>query len=225
MASSPLNTSTTRIPQLDGLRGIAILLVIFWHYYMNGGGNSSPFYEKKLWERLLSLSWSGVDLFFVLSGFLIGGILMEKQKTSNYFRIFYLRRFCRIFPLYFALLFSLGGFLYFCWPPDILAPQSQKNAYYFLTGDFHKVPWWSYPLFLQNFFLTYHNQFDSTWLSVTWSLAIEEQFYLVLPLLIRFIPPSRLPYVLILLIFVAPVFRLFCLYFNILKKSSAFRQG
>src|SRR3954453_12821145 len=92
--SSPVASKKARIPELDGLRGIAVLLVVTWHYFGNDTVHA--------WALPFRLGWSGVDLFFVLSGFLIGGILLENRGTQGYFQCFYGRRFCRIFPLYYA---------------------------------------------------------------------------------------------------------------------------
>src|SRR2546421_9429207 len=91
-----------RIAEIDGLRGLAILLVVFFHYVT---GLSSP--QHPLWHWVSTstgLFWSGVDLFFVLSGFLITGILVDSAQSPKYFKTFYLRRFHRIFPLYFCWL-------------------------------------------------------------------------------------------------------------------------
>ena len=92
-----------RIPQLDGLRGVAIALVVVFHYVNFAVESGAPGWVKLL-IRPTSLGWSGVDLFFVLSGFLIGGILLDARESRNYFRVFYRRRACRILPLYFAFL-------------------------------------------------------------------------------------------------------------------------
>src|SRR5688572_2235793 len=86
-----------RIQQLDGLRGVAILLVLVWHYLPCQIATDSTGFLLVL-RRLFSLTWSGVDLFFVLSGFLITGILLDNRGASNLFRAFYFRRVCRIFP-------------------------------------------------------------------------------------------------------------------------------
>lgn len=87
-----------RIPELDGLRGLAILLVLFYHYI-----ESSPVLPGFL-SVAGRLTWSGVDLFFVLSGFLIGGILLNARESPNYFKAFYVRRAYRILPIYAATL-------------------------------------------------------------------------------------------------------------------------
>ena len=98
----PLNLSG-RIPELDGIRGIAIRMVLIAHFFLvvsrPGSGLAYALVP-------LRLDWSGVDLFFVLSGFLIGGILLDARESSNYFRVFYTRRFFRIVPIYAVLLLS-----------------------------------------------------------------------------------------------------------------------
>src|SRR4051794_27800973 len=106
MATTPTRDSG-RIAELDGLRGVAILLVVLFHYFvqhLQTQPGSLPAYAMKY----LSISWIGVDIFFVLSGYLLGGILMDRRASENYFRVFYLRRALRIFPLYmlFLLLFA-----------------------------------------------------------------------------------------------------------------------
>jgi peptidoglycan/LPS O-acetylase OafA/YrhL len=158
---------------VDGLRGIAILLVLFFHYV-----TSIPAPRYQLWQFLTTSSrlfWSGVDLFFVLSGFLIAGILVDSRGSARFFRTFYLRRFHRIFPLYFGwlALFYLGNYL------DL---DSKLGAEIFRTP----VPLWLYPLFLQNNASLWFNATDLPWMAMSWSLAIEEQFYVFLPCLVRF---------------------------------------
>ena len=97
-----------RIPQLDGVRGLAIILVLIWHYFsMLVYPAESQFLFH--FKQLFNLTWSGVDLFFVLSGFLIAGILVDQKGATNYFQVFYLRRTCRIMPLYFLIFFLYIG--------------------------------------------------------------------------------------------------------------------
>nr|AUN36060.1 O-antigen acetylase [uncultured bacterium] len=177
-----------RIPQLDALRGIAILLVIAWHYLANAEG-VSPGSALAYAQALFRLTWSGVDLFFVLSGFLIGGILLENRTAKNYFRVFYVRRFCRILPLYAVVLVAFYLLPLGTWLKDGAAP------------------WWVYVTFTQNFWMAQTGNFTPNFLNVTWSLAIEEQFYLTLPLIIRLTPPKWLPRVALACAIAAPLLR------------------
>src|ERR1039457_1076220 len=87
-----------RMPELDGLRGIAILLVWTGHYFAAPATGMVSLLNG-YWFRL---GWTGVDLFFVLSGFLIGGILLNVRDSPRYFQTFYARRFFRIIPVYYA---------------------------------------------------------------------------------------------------------------------------
>ena len=88
--------------ELDGVRGLAALLVVYVHLFLRW---VPPTPKPVFWLRTLSgMSWTGVDLFFILSGFLIGGILLRNRESENYYSVFYLRRGFRILPLYFALL-------------------------------------------------------------------------------------------------------------------------
>jgi peptidoglycan/LPS O-acetylase OafA/YrhL len=88
---------SVRVPALDGLRGVAILLVLLRHSFFGLESQSSLLSAFLAAGRL---TWSGVDLFFVLSGFLIGGILLDARKSPRYFSTFYIRRAYRILPLY-----------------------------------------------------------------------------------------------------------------------------
>jgi len=92
--------ATARIPQLDGLRGVAILLVIALHYLNDSEHGSFGSFLYRFGSTF-RLGWVGVDLFFVLSGFLIGGILLDAREAKNYFRTFYIHRFFRILPIYY----------------------------------------------------------------------------------------------------------------------------
>ena len=100
MVANLLNPRVHR-PELDGVRGVAIALVPLWHFTQQ---NPSPAYSLAAYfARLNWLSWSGVDLFFVLSGFLIGGGLLDTRDSPRYFLRFYVRRACRILPVLEAL--------------------------------------------------------------------------------------------------------------------------
>jgi peptidoglycan/LPS O-acetylase OafA/YrhL len=208
MAVTADSRATARIPEWDGIRGLAILLVVFYHYIYgavpdNTGGATG------IIRAAFSLTWSGVDLFFVLSGFLIGGILMNQYGAGNYFKTFYIRRACRIIPLYFAWLIL---FLILAW---VIAPPNSSD---WLATVFNReiphFPRWGYFLFLQNLFTGKTGLFGSPWLSPTWSLAVEEQFYLLLPLLLWFTRPSKRFPVLIFLIALVPALRTYLFLFH-----------
>ena len=91
----------SRIPELDGIRGLAIFSVICFHYISLEGVMPAGSITDRL-HRLVILDGTGVDLFFVLSGFLIGGIRLDVKESPRYFSTFYVRRFFRIIPVYFA---------------------------------------------------------------------------------------------------------------------------
>jgi peptidoglycan/LPS O-acetylase OafA/YrhL len=157
---------------LDGLRGLAILLVVLYHATLFGEANASG----HAWlVALPRFGWSGVDLFFVLSGFLITRILLRERAASNYFGVFYARRVLRIFPLYYLVLA-----VFFLATPDS----------YWLPGASRETLW--YWLYLSNLETALTGAFHHRFLDLTWSLAIEEQFYLIWPLLVRWLAPRRL---------------------------------
>ena len=191
--------NTRRIPELDGLRGLAILLVLIWHY-----GHDANSALGHLWFYYLknstSLFWSGVDLFFVLSGFLIGGILLDARNSPNYFKAFYTRRVFRILPIYAILV----GTFYLCVAAGVPGRIAGSD---WLFGP--TIPWYAYATFTQNIRYAIGESGLPTWLGITWSLAVEEQFYLILPAVIWFVPRRRLPYVLGSAILAAPLLRLF----------------
>jgi peptidoglycan/LPS O-acetylase OafA/YrhL len=181
-----------RVPELDGIRGLAILLVLIWHYVLC---EASP----PLLFRFLNITWSGVELFFVLSGFLIGGILLDHRDAPAYFRAFYVRRACRILPLYYGLLILMAVLL----PIHNRLPIGTASDWLFAG----RAPFWSYFTFTQNLLLAKYQRWGPNFICVTWSLAIEEQFYLVLPLVIRFVPRRVLPFVLMPFLVIAPLTR------------------
>jgi peptidoglycan/LPS O-acetylase OafA/YrhL len=196
-----VNPEPSRVPELDGLRGLAVLSVVCWHYL---AGRMEPALGPvgAVADRALGLSWSGVDLFFVLSGFLIGGILIDNRESPRYFSSFYARRACRILPAYAAIVGL--AFLWSAW-----AERAGVRI-----GFGNLLPAWSYASFTQNFVMAARGTFGSHWLGPTWSLAIEEQFYLLLPVLVRLVPPARLPAVLVAGILAGPMSRLALLAFH-----------
>jgi peptidoglycan/LPS O-acetylase OafA/YrhL len=186
-----------RIPELDGLRGIAIGTILLYHYFYI----PLPATPGSVLAYLLTpgrIGWSGVDLFFVLSGFLIGGILLDARESPNYYSAFYARRFFRIIPAYFLLLIS------YLVLNSLSAVASMRTL---ATVTDCQLPIAPYFLFLQNFWMGTRNTLGGTTLGITWSLAIEEQFYLTLPLIIRLIPRRRLVWVLLAGIGFAEVLR------------------
>ena len=169
-------------------------MVVIWHYFVL---QVQPLHATLIYyaQTAGQLSWTGVDLFFVLSGFLIGGILLDNRGSPNYFRTFYGRRFFRIVPLYLVWLLTSFGAMW-------LVTDGAVGKW------LHRDPFsmWPYVFYLQNFWMAAHNAMPN-YLGGTWSLAIEEQFYLTLPLIIRFAPRKSLPWIVGMGIVMAPVLR------------------
>jgi peptidoglycan/LPS O-acetylase OafA/YrhL len=162
------------IRSLDGVRGAAFLLVFLQHF---SGGNHI---HVRFIEAFRGIGWTGVDLFFCLSGFLITGILYDTQRDPHFYKNFYSRRALRIFPLYYLCLLLI-----------------------MLTTPFLHLRWHlyhlCYPLYCSNFlnaFVTDGSTFGfPPWIDLGhfWSLAVEEQFYVVWPVAILLCrTPSRI---------------------------------
>jgi len=154
------------VPALDGIRGTAIILVICSHLFSSNDHTGS-----RLWDairQIMGAGYIGVCLFFVLSGFLITGILINTLNIPHYFKTFYVRRALRIFPLYYGYLIALLLLtrpLHFNW---------MGWQYYYLTYTANLALWrYAVPLQIGFFHL---NHF--------WSLQVEEQFYLVWPFIV-----------------------------------------
>lgn len=155
------------MPALDGLRGIAVLLVIFDHMC------ASMQLEFGIYNKFMSLAhfgWSGVDLFFVLSGFLITGILYDAKPGPDYFKNFYARRALRIFPLYYLTLIAFIA----------LFPVLQN-----LHLASRENPAWLF-VYLTNFVMAFKGDHSFGVLDHFWSLAVEEHFYFIWPAIVFF---------------------------------------
>jgi peptidoglycan/LPS O-acetylase OafA/YrhL len=160
-----------RIVELDGLRGVAALVVVFAHFFA----------ESEHGIAHLQLGWLGVNIFFVLSGFLIGGIILDQANEPGFLKSFYFRRVMRIFPVYFTVFLAT----IFC------AWLTRGHVW----SD-HPFPAITYATFAVNFALMNAHDWGSLWLRPAWTLAVEEQFYFVLPLLIMSMPRRYLVWVL-----------------------------
>ena len=173
--------SEHRILELNGLRGMAVAMVLIWHFV---GAIISPDLGvlSKIASNVFVFGRTGVDLFFVLSGFLIIGILADRRDSPYYFLTFYRRRAARILPPY-LLLIALFWIFTFWLPPNSYFGNTIGPLVYLVFG--------------QNWFMSFHNEWGPSASSVTWSVAIEEQFYLLFPVVIFFTPPPRLKAVLI----------------------------
>jgi peptidoglycan/LPS O-acetylase OafA/YrhL len=161
------------LPELDGLRGLAILLVLFFHF-------AADLPRNVIFLGPVYFGWSGVGLFFVLSGFLITRILLRTRRAEGYFRSFYVRRALRIFPLY-------SGVLAFCTLLFVLFPVLRPM----FPGDRDRIFHW---LYLGNWTPLLAGE-DQRRMGTFWSLAIEEQFYWIWPFIVWKVRPSRLPFV------------------------------
>jgi peptidoglycan/LPS O-acetylase OafA/YrhL len=179
-----ITTNTKYIPALDGIRGLAILMVLGFHYL----GQHAVF----------SKGWAGVDLFFVLSGYLITKRLMENKERSDRYAKFYKNRVLRIFPLYYLVLILLFSYALI------------KNEYFF---EFKNAV--AFFLFFQNWAFIIKGLSHEIFLPHTWSLAVEEQFYLVWPLVLySFYKTKHFKSVLWLLLAAIPVARCISYFIN-----------
>ena len=165
-----------QIPELDGLRGLAIVLVLFFHLT---GDSPKDFGYLSAVYWAFAYGWAGVDLFFVLSGFLITGILLATKDSPEYFSTFYARRVLRIFPLYFL---AVALFFY------VELPLRAGHLPIFYVMRAEQIWYWTY---LVNWRDASGHMIGA--LGHFWSLSIEEQFYLAWPLAIWLAPRRRIP--------------------------------
>lgn len=156
-----------RVAALDGLRGLAILMVLGHNFDPDAHGSGLL---VRMLTIPLDIGWTGVQLFFVLSGYLITYGLMEDQASPHYFRSFFIRRTLRIFPLYFATLLLLLVVLprFITLPPGLAHEREQQVWLWLYLSN------WTAPLGLGGGGLPHF-----------WSLAVEEQFYLIWPFVVH----------------------------------------
>ncbi|TDE12763.1 acyltransferase family protein [Dyadobacter psychrotolerans] len=168
-----INFKKGHINSLDGIRGIGILLVLSFHCC--GNINVYPL------NFISEIGWVGVDLFFVLSGFLITGILIDAKGKENYFKFFFIKRALRIFPLYYLTLFVV--FMALTIPGinninPVFDKRLIQDSVYYLT-------------FTPNLLFSFKGWGVTDLLNHFWSLAIEEQFYLVCPFIIFYLDTPK----------------------------------
>ena len=176
-----------RLPALDGIRGLAILMIMQYHFWGLGFGlvERAPRLGLDRWvASIRELGWTSVDLFFVLSGFLITGLLLDaKARSGHYFRNFYARRSLRIFPLYYlflAFVLTVAGHIPFL---AAYATIPELRA--------HQLWFWTYGVNVAACVPAIGAQIPVVYTHF-WTLAVEEQFYLVWPLVVFTLDVRRL---------------------------------
>jgi len=189
MAGTPAQGKTFHYPALDGVRGLAILSVMMLHFTAGYHGTNRVF---RAWSPIAELGWMGVDLFFVLSGFLITGIIRRSAANPHRVRNFYARRALRIFPLFYGVLFGcllLTPVFHLHWQPV-------HGLYWVYLGNMVNMPLLGPPG--QSLSLTHF-----------WSLAVEEQFYLLWPFVVWRIKDRRkLLKVIVAILIASPMLRI-----------------
>ena len=167
--STPRSGLVGHLPALDGVRGLAILLVLLYHFV---GQTAATNRLEAAVNWALGYGFLGVDLFFVLSGFLITGILYDSRAEPGYFRTFYMRRVLRIFPLYYGVL----AVVFF---GVSLIPALRGSE---IAGLREHQAWaWLYGI---NVYLSIQGGWVLSYIEHFWSLAVEEHFYFVWPLVV-----------------------------------------
>jgi peptidoglycan/LPS O-acetylase OafA/YrhL len=179
------------MPTLDGLRGLAVMIVV-WHNTASTGASVGHDAIGRVLSLFSNMGWMGVQLFFVLSGFLITGILLDAKGAPRQFRNFYMRRVLRIFPIYYAVLFVAF----------IVLPALGYLPEWSVANKSQQIWYWTY---LANWELPIVG--GGGGLSHFWSLAVEEQFYLLWPLVVIGLQRRALSWLCVGLIVSAPLAR------------------
>ena len=183
------------VPELDGFRGVAVIVVVLYHLYLLGGVGRGG-----VCGSFFSIGWAGVDLFFVLSGFLITGILLDSKSGAKYFQRFYTRRILRIFPLYYAVVTGI-----FLLMPFFLYRLHLTGRVVSLLHPESQIYAWTYTL---NFEFAFHQAHVSPLIHPLWSLSVEEQFYVIWPLAVYLLSLQTLKRLCVVLITLAPLIRI-----------------
>ena len=161
------------VPCLEGIRGYGFLLVFCGHYFVATELAHPNTFRLRFLTSLSSLALIAVPAFFVLSGYLIGGILYDTRNREGYFRVFYSRRILRLFPVYYLTLLAIACFFIF-------------------RGFFPGYRFWIHFLYIQNLLPGYTSQNTEPVAMIHfWSLAVEEQFYLVWPIIVWLFPSRQ----------------------------------
>lgn len=181
------------LPGLDGVRAIAVLMVIVHHSLYQSNHTTL---SQNILQHIAGQGWIGVDLFFVLSGFLITGILMDVRNPTHALRNFYARRILRIVPVYVVfLLFSL----WIAPRIGVLSPTESVKLHE------TQIWYWTYSV---NILISLHSWSAISFaLSHLWSLAVEEQFYLLWPFVVLALSPIAIRRTTVACIVAAELFR------------------
>lgn len=196
-AKPQADSSDRRIPALDGVRGFMTIIVVISHYF----GEVPHGLPALMW------GWMAVTMFYVLSGFLIARLILDKGQHANFFKVFYIRRVARTFPIYFVGV-GLIATITLLWKFS----ETYENTHF---------PLFAYFTFTQNFWMAATGSIGEHWLAPTWTLALEEQFYLLAPALILFVPRQYLLKLLVAMMGFAVLARYWVLDFTSLDPYAA----
>lgn len=203
MSDAPKNPLTkTHVPELDGLRGVACLMVLLWHLV-----RLQLFHQSGWWGVVglaLSQTWSGVDLFFVLSGFLIVGSLLDRQHLSQQLESFACARIFRLLPGYAALFAAFAAVRWF------YSFHAQSNTIHDLLAGAY--PGWVYACFGQSWVLGLSPQasgpsYGPPFVAVTWSLCAEMEYYVLAALIVLCAPRRSRVAIFVAMVLGAELFR------------------
>lgn len=196
------------IPALDGIRGIAVLMVMVFHFSIVTKHEQLSARIDDWYQSVTFLGWMGVELFFVLSGFLITGILLKTKSSSNYFKAFYMRRALRIFPLYYGFL-AVMIFGLIPLANAMSATTSILDPIVTQMGDLQDKQAWFW-LYASNIYTFVHDGEKAVnGMGHFWSLAIEEQYYLIWTPLVFVLNPKRLAIACVALIAAVTAYRIY----------------